>query len=86
MTLGMDEKELKQYFETEYMEIYNKCFGLDEKRMEKDFINQGIPENEARLLALSQVQFEATSQAVLRTILTNNARIEIQLKDKGIKL
>ena len=82
--IGLSENELKAFHEKEYLKSHDNRLKTVFPGFEKDLISKGIPPNEARILALSEIQFEANAQATLRTIIQNNERIEAQLKSKGI--
>ncbi len=86
MSLGMNGDELKDHFEKEYLEAYSSRFKSEYPKIERNFAAQGISQNEAKLLALSEIQSVSIAQAVVKVIQMNNVWIESQLKAKGISL
>ena len=86
MALGMNETELRKYFDSEATATHDKCDRSEYPRIMTALIEHEIPENQAKVLALNQIDLTSICQAVLKTILANNARIESQLKAKGISV
>ncbi len=86
MSLGMNGDELKNYFEKEYKETYSNRYKSEYPKIERNFATQGVSQNEAKLLALTEIQSVSIAQAVVKVIQMNNVWIESQLKDKGITL
>ncbi len=86
MSLGMNGEELKQHFEKEYIETYTVRSKSDFPRIERNFVAQGVTQNEARLLALIQIQSASIAQAVVKVIQMNNVWVESQLRERGIQL
>jgi hypothetical protein len=86
MSLGMNGDELKDHFEKEYLQAYASRYKNEYPKIERNFAAQGISQNEAKLLALSEIQSVSIAQAVVKVIQMNNVWIESQLKEKGINL
>jgi hypothetical protein len=85
MTIGLNAKELEDFFQKEYIATLQRR-QVQQKDIEADLINHGIPERDAKVQAMLEVRFMAASQAMLLTILENNARIDKQLPRGGFSL
>ncbi len=83
MPLGLNIEELSNFFEDEYIATFDKR-QKSQEHFALELMNHGIPRLEAQRKAMYYVRQESTAHALLVTIQANNARIESQLKDKGL--
>jgi hypothetical protein len=83
MVLGLTHEELNKFFEDEYTATFDER----QKKQENfalELMNHGVAKLEAQRKAMNYIRQESTAQAILLTIEANNARLESQLKEKGI--
>ena len=81
--LGMTDKELKTYFDSQCKKIQPDLIRTDGKRIESSFRKNGIPESEAKILTLAHIEAICVGLATIGMIQLNNARIQSQLEGKG---
>ena len=85
MAIGLTTAEMEHTFQDEYIET-SKRRESQQKAIAVDLMDQGMPKRDAHVQAMLEVRFYASSQALLLTIAANNARIQAQLEQKGIKI
>lgn len=86
MGLGLDRKEIKTIYEKKYADhLKNRC-KLPTGSFEGIFELKGFNTAQAEALADLAMKMMANKEAISEVILQNNARIESQLKHKGIEI
>jgi len=84
MSFGMNNKELKEYFENECKIIQLDLIKTDYNRIETSFLKNGMAENEAKILTLAHIESLCVGLATIGMIELNNVRIQAQLQGLGI--
>jgi hypothetical protein len=85
MGLGLDQNELGNLFNHYWKRDYERrSAGVQHQGADDDYLISLVPPSIAKALDDISIKITAAEEAVSQLISENNARIEAQLKSKGI--